>query len=124
MAKYTALITGASSGLGEQFAHLFAKDGHDVVLVARGKPRLEEIAKKLVDAHKINAHIISADLSEAASAQQVYDECKSRSLSIDHLVNNAGFGSNGAFLDLDIEKEIDMVEVNIEALMRMTHLFA
>jgi short-subunit dehydrogenase len=124
MARRLALVTGASAGLGEQFAQLFAQDGHDVVLVARRADRLEALAGQLQKAHDVAAHVIAADLGDPAAPQRLYDEVARRGLAVEFLVNNAGFGSNGAFLDLDLAREAAMIEVNCTALLKLTHLFA
>ena len=123
MSRKLALITGASAGLGEQFAHLFAQDGHDVVLVARRADRLQALAGQLQDAHKITAHVITADLTDPGAPRRLYDDVVKRGLAVEFLVNNAGFGSNGAFLDLDLAGEANMIEVNCSALLQLTHLF-
>lgn len=122
-AKHTVLITGASAGLGEKFAELFAKDGFDLVLVARNQARLDELAARLAKTHTISAQVIAADLTDPAAPQSIYDTCKTRGLVIDHLVNNAGYGSQGDFLDQDLSKEAGMIEVNCTALVKLTHLF-
>ena len=119
----TALITGASSGLGSDYARLFAADGHDVVLVARRKSKLDELGNQLADEHGINTHVIVADLSDPAAAQAIYDQVSAKQLQIEYLVNNAGFGTNGSFTELDIQRELAMIAVNITALTHLTHLF-
>ena len=119
----TALITGASAGLGEQFAQLLARDGHDVVLVARSAHRLESLAERL-RLHKVKAHVVAADLTQADAPAQIFEQLKERGLQIDILVNNAGYGSTGPFLDLPLQAEGDMVELNCNALLKLTHLFA
>lgn len=123
MVKQTALITGASAGIGEALAERFAKDGHDVVLVARGRARLEALAQRLRDAHKIEAHAFACDLSKPSTPSDLFARMQAEGLAIDFLVNNAGFGSNGAFLDLDLDSEAEMVEVNATALLKLTRLF-
>ncbi len=122
MAK-TALITGASAGLGTEFAKLFAADGHNVVLVARRVDRLEALAKELMSSHSIQAIAIRADLTEDDAPQKLHAELRNRGIDIDFLVNNAGFGSNGAFLEQDIERELNMIRVNVTALTHLTHVF-
>ncbi|MDP1825708.1 MAG: SDR family oxidoreductase [Archangium sp.] len=117
-----ALITGASAGLGEQFAHLFARDGHDVVLVARSAARLEPVAERL-RLHKITPHVLAEDLSQPGAAARVYDAVKAKGLEVSFLVNNAGYGSTGAFLDLPVEKEVEMVQLNCTALLELSHRF-
>jgi uncharacterized protein len=118
--KGTALVTGASAGLGRDFAKLFANDGHDVVLVARRRDRLEELARELVSAHGIAAHVIDADLADAATPRRICDDLDGRGLAIDFLVNNAGFGATGSFAASNPEREIGMVQVNVTALVELT----
>jgi short-subunit dehydrogenase len=124
MSRKVALITGASAGLGEQFAQLFAKDGHDVILVARTASKLEALASKLEKEHQVKAHVLAADLSRPEEPQRIFDEVRSRQLQVDFLVNNAGFGSSGLFLEQDLAREVEMVEVNCTALLKLTWLFA
>jgi len=117
-----ALITGASAGLGEQFAHLFARDGNDVVLVARSAARLEPIAERL-RVHQVTAHVIAEDLAQPGAGTRVYAAVKARGLEVSALVNNAGYGSTGAFLDLPMEKEVEMVQLNCATLLELSHRF-
>jgi short-subunit dehydrogenase len=119
----TALVTGASSGLGEVLAGLFAADKHNVVLVARSQKKLEEIKDALEKKHGVQAWAIAEDLADPAAPRRIFDQLNARGVTVDFLVNNAGFGSNGAFLDLDLDAEMRMVEVNVSALMKLTHLF-
>jgi short-subunit dehydrogenase len=121
--KGLALVTGASGGLGRELALLFAKDGHDVVIVARSEDKLAEVAKE-IEAAGAKAHVIAADLVDRAAPQKLFAETKKRGLAVDFLVNNAGFGSNGAFLELDRLRELEMVQVNCTALLELTWLFA
>lgn len=117
-----ALITGASAGLGEQFAHLLARDGYDVVLVARSAARLEPVAERL-RLHKVTPIVIPEDLSQPGAAKRVYDEVKSRGLEVSCLVNNAGYGSTGPFLELPLGREVEMVQLNCATLLELCHLF-
>ena len=121
MAK-TALITGASSGLGLELAQLFAADKHDVVLVARRREQLEALARRLTDQHGVTATVIPADLGDPASPRRIVDELDARGIAIEFLVNNAGFGTTGAFVDLDLRRELEMVQVNITSLVNLTGL--
>lgn len=121
--KQTALITGASVGLGKEFAGLFAKDGHDVVLVARSEDKLKALAAQLEADHKIKAHVVAADLTDPKAPAAIFAAVKAKGVDVDFLVNNAGFGSAGAFLDLPLEREVEMIEVNCTALVKLTHLF-
>ncbi|MFT3711178.1 MAG: SDR family oxidoreductase [Archangium sp.] len=118
----TALITGASAGLGEQFAQLFARDGHDVILVARNAARLEAIAERL-RINKVRTYIVPEDLSKPGCAARVHARVKELNVTVDFLVNNAGFGSNGAFLELPLEREVEMVELNCVTLLELCHRF-
>ncbi len=119
----TALITGASAGLGAEYAKLFAADQHDVVLVARRRDRLEALAAELTKAHGVTAHVIAADLGAADGAQRVIDEVKKLGVEIDFLVNNAGFGTSGAFAELEAARELEMVAVNVTVLVTLTRAF-
>ncbi len=121
--RQVAVITGASSGLGEQFAHRFARDGIDVVLVARNTARLEALSERL-RLHKISRFVIGADLSSPDGAQKLFDEIAARGLTVEYLVNNAGVGSTGAFLEQPLVGEAEMVELNCNSLLKLTHLFA
>jgi short-subunit dehydrogenase len=116
----TALITGASAGLGLEFAKLFAKDKHDVVLVARRLDRLEALAKELATTHGVRAEAIAADLMDPAAPDALVAELTKRNLTIDFLVNNAGFGLAGRVDANDPAKERGMIEVNVTALTMLT----
>jgi short-subunit dehydrogenase len=119
----TALITGASSGLGAEFARLFAADKKDLVVLARRKDKLEALASELAAAHGVKVHVIAEDLRDPAAPGRIYDEVKRRGLTIDYLVNNAGFGSTGRFIEIEPIKELDMVQVNMAALVALTRAF-
>ncbi|WP_163990156.1 SDR family NAD(P)-dependent oxidoreductase [Pyxidicoccus caerfyrddinensis] len=124
MSRKVALITGASAGLGEQFAQCFARDGHDVILVARGAARLEALAAKLEKEHGGKAHVLPADLGQPDAPEKLFEAVRAKGLTVDFLVNNAGFGSAGPFLEQDLAREAEMVQVNCTALLKLTHLFA
>lgn len=123
MTKQTALITGASAGLGREYARLFAKDGHDLVLVARRRDRLDELAGELTAAHKTTCMVIAADLAAPNPGQQILAQVQAAGRSIDFLVNNAGFGRRGAFAQSDRRSQLEMIDVNVRALVELTHLF-
>src|SRR5438067_708831 len=116
------LITGASAGLGSEYAKLFAADGHDVVLVARRRDRLDAIAKELRPRGR-QAHVIAADLSSPDAAGQVVDEVRRLGLQIQFLVNNAGFGTSGPFAEIDLHRSLEMIQVNIVSLLTLTRAF-
>lgn len=121
--KKTALITGASGGLGLSFVNLFAKDGYDLVLVARNGERLEEIKKDVEQKYNIKALVVAKDLCSPSGADEVYKATKQTGINIDVLVNNAGFGDFGEFHNSDINKQIRMVDLNCIALMHLCHLY-
>ncbi|CDQ20419.1 hypothetical protein SAMN05192559_105318 [Halobacillus karajensis] len=118
--KPTALITGASSGIGEELARLFAKSGYNLIVVARSENKLNQLKEQL-DEHPVT--IIPQDLSEHGAAESVYRKVKELGLSITVLVNNAGFGLNGQFEELSLLHQQKMLRVNINALTELTHLF-
>jgi uncharacterized protein len=117
----TALITGASSGIGAEIARLLAERGHGVTLVARRKERLEELARELSDGHGVRADVEACDLASADARAALIESVEQRGLAVEVLVNNAGFGSGGLFQELDPETEVEMVRTNVEA---VTHLCA
>lgn len=119
----TALITGASSGIGLELARLFAKDGHDIVLVARDDGRLREVATELAHAHGVAVRAITADFSIAGASQHVYDTCQAKGIRVEYLVNSAGFGDFGPFVEAEWGKTESMMEVNMKALTHLCHLF-
>jgi short-subunit dehydrogenase len=112
-----ALVTGASSGLGAEFADQLAARGHDVVLVARSEGRLEEVADRIRVRHGVQAHVLPQDLAEPDAARRVADALAARGLAVDLLVNNAGFGTCGRFEDIDPSREHDEMMVNVVALV-------
>ncbi|MBC7552670.1 MAG: SDR family oxidoreductase [Taibaiella sp.] len=119
----TALITGASNGIGLELAKIHASKGDNLVLVARNKSRLDEIKVQLEKQFRITVYTIGKDLSLTDAARQVYDETKSRNITIDYLINNAGFGDYGMFCETDWNKEVQMINLNITALTQFTKLY-
>jgi short-subunit dehydrogenase len=117
----TALVTGASSGLGTEFASQLADRGHDLVLVARSRERLEELAAELTKVHGVKTHVVVQDLSQPDAGRRVARELADRSLQVDLLVNNAGFGTAGRFEEIAPERDHDMLMVNVVALVDLTH---
>lgn len=122
--KNYTLITGASGGIGLALAHEFAAKNHNLVLVARSEDKLKSACKEISQKHGVNAEYIVFDLSEYSNLPKLYKIIDEKSLKIDTLVNNAGFGANGDFVNLDIAKQIEMVNLNISALMSLSHYFA
>jgi uncharacterized protein len=121
MKRDTALVTGASSGIGLDLARILARNNHDVVLVARTASKLEEIGGELRKPG-ITAHVIAADLSKPDAANELAAELTRRAIDVDVLVNNAGYGLAGPFVDNDLQRELDMIQVNIVALTQLTKL--
>jgi uncharacterized protein len=120
--RNTALITGASSGIGFEFAHLFARDAHDLVLVARTENKLRDLASRLEAQFGIATTVIAADLAKPNAAQEIVVTLQVHDIEIDALVNNAGFGLGGPFVETDLQKELEMIQVNIVALTALTKL--
>ncbi|MCA1612944.1 MAG: SDR family oxidoreductase [Acidobacteria bacterium] len=121
--KLTALVTGASGGIGEEIARLFAADGHDLVLVARSRDKLARLAAELGDRHNIAARVVASDLARPEAAREIFDGLRADGVRVDALVNNAGFGSYGQFAETDLRRELDLLQVNIVALTHLTKLF-
>jgi short-subunit dehydrogenase len=121
--KITTLITGASNGIGLEFAQINAIKGNNLILVARNWKKLQEIKADLESKYDVNVAIISKDLSVKDAAQEVYNEVKLLQLRVDYLINNAGFGDFGFFTSTDWEKEQEMINLNITALTQLTKLF-
>lgn len=119
----TALITGASSGIGLELTRLFAADGYRLVLVARNRAVLREIGDQLQAQHGIEVRISPKDLSHPAAPVELYQELQEAGITVDVLVNNAGFGGSGPFLQTDWNHEAEMIQVNITALVHLTKLF-
>jgi hypothetical protein len=121
--KKTALVTGASAGLGEHLARLFVADGHDVVVVARRREKLEALAAELQAARAgAKVHVIAEDLGKPGAAGLVFSELSARGVDVEFLVNNAGFGGVGAFVKRELARESEMMQLNIVTLVQLTHM--
>jgi len=119
----TALITGASGGIGYELALLFARDGFDCILVARSRDKLDELAARLESEFRVTTLVVARDLSKPSAVDEVYEEVSAASMNVDVLVNNAGFPVYGRFIDTDLQTELDMLQVNVAALTALTKLF-
>ncbi len=117
------LITGASGGIGEVFARQLAAKNHNLVLVARSEDKLIRLCDELMLQHKITAHYVAVDLIDFEADARLYAETEKHGLEIDWLINNAGFGSMGDFANLELENELEMVSLNIMALVALTHRY-
>ncbi|MFA6456622.1 MAG: SDR family oxidoreductase [Bacteroidota bacterium] len=123
MANRTALITGASGGIGYELAKQFAKNGHDLVLVARSADKLKEIAEELQTAWKISAHIVPMNLAQADAPNELYNFLSRNNIHVDFLVNNAGFATHGKFSESELQEQLDLVQLNITTLTHLSRLF-
>jgi uncharacterized protein len=119
----TALITGASSGIGEKFAYQLAGRHYDLVLVARRRDRLHAVASKARDVGAGRTEIVAADLARAGAPLELQARLASESIEVDYLINNAGFGTTGRFDRLSLEREVEEIELNVSALVALTRLF-
>ena len=117
------LITGASSGIGLELAKCFAADNSHLVLVARGTEAMEQLAAGLRQKYSIQVFVITADLAKPGSAQRIFDELARAGVTVDVLVNNAGFGLHGSFAELPLKRQLEIIQVNIAALVDLTGLF-
>ncbi|MBS1664577.1 MAG: SDR family oxidoreductase [Bacteroidetes bacterium] len=118
-----ALVTGGTSGIGWELAKLLAKDGYNIILVARGEEGLEKSQKELEQTYSISVETISKDLFYAGNAFELVDEIKAKGITIDILVNDAGQGLYGEFKDTDIQRELAIVQLNISSLLVLTKAF-
>ncbi|HEX2973397.1 MAG TPA: SDR family oxidoreductase, partial [Tepidisphaeraceae bacterium] len=118
----TALITGASSGIGYDLAKEFARHGHDLVVLARNREALDKLAQECTAQFQVKVQVLAKDLADPSTPEQVHNELQQRSLPIDILVNNAGFGTHGPFAQRDLAGEIQLVQVNVLAVMQLTRL--
>jgi len=119
----TALITGASAGIGYELSNVFAKNGYDLVLVSRNRQKLGFIAGNLESSYNVHVIVMPKDLCKPAAPQELYDEIADKGIDIDVLVNNAGIGVNGKFTDFSIERYKDLIQLNITSLTMLCKLF-
>ena len=119
----TALVTGGSGGIGLEFAKVLARNGFDLVLVARKRDTLEAAAGQLEGKFDVKAHVFAADLRRREAPEEIFDFLKNENIPIEILVNNAGFGLGGEFSETSVQRELEMIQVNIAALTHLTKLF-
>lgn len=120
--KKTALVTGASGGIGLELARIFAAHGHNVIIVARSKDKLQQLQTEL-KGKNVDVHLFVADLSNMQEVEALHAFVKQHNLQVDYLVNNAGFGEFGMFYETDWNKEAMMIDLNVKSLTYMTKLF-
>ncbi|MUG97286.1 SDR family NAD(P)-dependent oxidoreductase [Scytonema sp. UIC 10036] len=121
--KQTALITGASSGIGYELVKLFAREGYNLVLIARSGEKLAIIAQEFNQKYSITVKVIPKDLSEPTSPEEIFQELQQENITVDILVNNAGFATYGFFNETDLNTELEMMQVNMVCLTHLTKLF-
>ncbi len=119
----TALITGASAGIGKELARYHAAQGGDVILTARREESLNELAAELENNHRIKAHVIASDLAASGAGEKLYNDVKAVGLDVDILINNAGFGGHGIHTERDLSAELSMIDLNVKTLAALTHRF-
>lgn len=120
--KNTALITGASSGIGRDLAKLHAEEGGDLVIVARRLEKLQTLKDELEKAHGVEVLCIDADLTEEGAIESLVEQLRESGIEIEVLINNAGFGGHGRFHEQGWEKQASMIDLNVSALCHLTHL--
>jgi uncharacterized protein len=123
MNRDVVLITGAARGIGLALAHEFAKHRHPLVLTARSEIELHGVAAEIRDKYRVDTYVLAKDLEDVNAPQELFREITQQGVEVDILVNNAGLGQKGKFWDIPIERDIAMIRVNIEALVRLTKLF-
>jgi len=121
--RQTALITGASGGIGLELARLFAAGGYDLVLVARSAGRLEELAGELRSRHGVTAQVLAKDLAAPESPEEIFRELEAAGVAVDVLVNNAGFATFGPFAETDLGQELEELQLNVVTLTHLTKRF-
>jgi uncharacterized protein len=121
--RQTALITGASAGIGVDLAECFARNGYDLILTARGEPALRSVAERLASTYSVQATPIAQDLGQIGGGAKLAETIRERGLRVDVLVNNAGYGFAGAFSESNIDTELGMIDLNDRALVELTHIY-
>lgn len=121
--RQTALVTGASMGIGVDLAECFARNGYDVIVTARSESALREVSAKLAKAHNVHVTPIAQDLGQIGGGAKLAEAIRQRGLNVDVLVNNAGYGYAGAFSESDIDTQLGMIDLNDRALVELTHIY-
>ena len=121
--RRTALVTGASGGIGLEIAKVLAREGFNLVLVARNRDALEAAAGQIEGKHTVSVHVFAADLRRREAPESIFEFLRNESIAVDALVNNAGFGVGGEFAETELTRELEMIQVNVAALTHLTKLF-
>ena len=121
--QQVGLITGASSGIGRELAHIHAIKQRDLIVVARREDELRELKAELEGQHGVSVMVIAKDLTAADACQQIFDEVTAAGIEVDYLFNNAGFGMKGKFWEQELSTSTGMIDLNVQALVKLTHLF-
>lgn len=121
--RKTALVTGASAGIGKAFAQQLAERGYDLVLTARRRERLDELGRELSARHGVRAEVVSADLAQKEAPQAIFDELERRGIAVDALVNNAGYGIPRPFAKTTWQEQADFLQVLVTSVAHLTHMF-
>lgn len=119
----TALVTGASAGIGVDLAECFARDGYDLILTARSEGALQEVANRLASAYGVKTHVVALDLGAIGGGTKLAEQIKARGLDVDVVVNNAGYGHAGALTSSDLATQLGMIDLNVRALVELTYHF-
>jgi short-subunit dehydrogenase len=119
----TALVTGASAGIGRELAAVFARNGFDLVVVARRAPELESLAGRLRAAHQAAVDVVALDLSEPSAPRELFETVQRHGIQVDVLVNNAGMTAHGDFADIPLDRQLSVIQLNVATLTALTHLF-
>ena len=120
--KY-AIVTGASCGIGYELAKILARDGKNIVVIARSRDQLEDLKREIENKHGTKVKVLAKDLSDPKAPPEIFSELEKGEIYVDVLVNNAGFGVYGMFLETDLREELDMIQVNAASLVHLTKLF-
>ena len=119
----TALITGASGGIGLALAQVFARHGHDLVLIARSEDKLKALAADLEKQHGIRTRVLARDLTDPAAPDAIFEQLQTEGVAVEILVNNAGYASYGCFHELELQRELNMIQLNVTTLVHLSHRF-
>lgn len=123
MDKKISIVTGASSGIGKELSFVLARHQKNLLLIARSEEKLKKITQEIKDKYQVSAEYLIKDLSKTEAAQEIFDYCQKQKLEVDILINNAGFGDFNLFVKGNIKKQLEIIQVNIYALVYLNHLF-